>query len=107
MGAGDAKLMSAIGAISGPANWLGIFMVTTVIGGVLGLTMLLATGRTRRTVTNVGLVIRELAYFRVPYMAKEELDVRHPHSVGLPHGAMIALGVIAFLSAAAQWAPKP
>ena len=34
MGAGDAKLMAAVGAIFGPGNWIMLFMVTAVLGGV-------------------------------------------------------------------------
>jgi prepilin peptidase CpaA len=106
MGAGDAKLMAAVGSITGPANWLGIFILTAMIGGFLGIALLLLTGRTRRTVANVGFLIRELAYLRPPYLGKEELDIRNPRSVGLPHGAVIALGVIVFLVSAAIWAPR-
>ena len=106
VGAGDAKLMAAVGAMAGAANWLGIFVLTAFLGGVLGLAMLLLTGRTRRTVSNVGFLIRELAYFRAPYVSKEQLDANHPDAIGLPHGAVIGLGVMGFLSAAAVWAPR-
>jgi prepilin peptidase CpaA len=105
-GAGDAKLMAAVGSLAGPANWLGIFVLTALLGGVLGMVLVLATGRCRQTVSNVGFVIRELAYFRAPYVAREQLNVHHPDAIGLPHGAVIALGVMGFLSAAAVWAPK-
>jgi prepilin peptidase CpaA len=107
MGAGDAKLMAAVGTLAGPANWVGIFILTAMVGGVVGMFLLLVTGRTRKTVSNVGFLLRELAYFRPPFLYREELDVHHPKSVGLPHGAVIALGVIAFLGAAAIWAPRP
>jgi prepilin peptidase CpaA len=106
VGAGDAKLMAAVGAIAGAANWLGIFVLTALLGGLMGMLLLLATGRTRRTVSNVGFLIRELAYFRAPYVAKEQLDANHPAAVGLPHAAVIALAVMGFLSAAAIWAPR-
>ena len=106
LGAGDAKLMAAVGAFVGPANWLGIFILTALMGGICGAVLLLATGRAQKTVSNVGFLMKELAYLRPPYLAKEELDIQHPHAIGLPHGAIIALGVIAFLSAAAIWAPR-
>jgi hypothetical protein len=32
--------------------------------------------------------------------------VSNPKSVGLPHAAMIALGLFGFLAAAAIWAPR-
>jgi prepilin peptidase CpaA len=106
MGAGDAKLMAAIGALIGPWNWFGIFILTALIGGVFAVGLLLTTGRTRRTFANVGFLLKELAYFRPPYLKNEELDVRSPKALGLPHAAMIALGSLGFLAATAIWAPR-
>src|SRR5262245_50336635 len=49
MGAGDVKLMAAVGAGAGPWNWLGILVVTSAGGLVAGLTLVLAKGRFRQT----------------------------------------------------------
>lgn len=106
MGAGDAKLMGTVGAIVGPMHWLGIFIISAVLGGVFAIALILTTGRARRTFANVGFLIRELAFFRAPYMKKEELDVRSPKAFGLPHGAVIALGSMAWLAALAIWTPR-
>lgn len=106
MGAGDAKLMGAVGAMVGPWNWFGIFVLTAILGGVFAMALLVTTGRSRRTFANVGFLVRELAYFRAPYMKNEELDVRSQKAVGLPHAAVIALGVLGFLAVAAIWAPR-
>ena len=35
MGAGDVKLMAALGAIIGPENWVAVFLASAVAGGVL------------------------------------------------------------------------
>jgi hypothetical protein len=40
---------------------------------------------------------------RPAYIGREELDVRNPKSLGLPHGAMIALGTIVFLGVSARF----
>src|SRR5690242_7456703 len=37
MGAGDVKLMAAVGAIAGPWNWFAIFVATALLGGVAAL----------------------------------------------------------------------
>ena len=36
MGAGDVKLMAMIGAIVGPANWLGVLLLTSAFGAAAG-----------------------------------------------------------------------
>jgi prepilin peptidase CpaA len=106
MGAGDAKLMAAVGAIVGPANWVGVFVLTAVVGSVFGLAVIVVTRRVRRTAANVGFLLMQLVYLKIPYLVNPELDVRSPKAFGLPHGAMIALGASAFLGAAAIWAPR-
>ena len=52
MGAGDVKLMAAVGAIAGPGHWLGIFLATAVIGGVVSLLVMAVA--TQMTVVAVG-----------------------------------------------------
>src|SRR5580704_14799486 len=39
MGAGDVKLMAAIGAMVGLGDWFGIFIITAIIGGFAGLAL--------------------------------------------------------------------
>jgi prepilin peptidase CpaA len=101
MGAGDVKLMAAIGAIAGPDAWFNILLLTAVLGAAIALLLLLLRGRLRSTLWNVGYIISELMRFRAPYLRREELDVNHPTAVTLPHGATIALGCLCFLVAAA------
>jgi prepilin peptidase CpaA len=106
MGAGDAKLMAAVGSVAGPANWLGVFVITALLGGIFAIILLVSTGRIRHTFVNLGYMFRELAFFRAPYVTNEELDVGSSKSVGLPHAAVIGLGTLAFLAAASFWAPR-
>lgn len=103
MGAGDAKLMAAVGSIVGWGNWLAIFVLTAIIGGALGLVALLFAGRIRKTFWNIGWILNEIVHFRAPYHSSQELDVRSAQSMRMPHGVAIALGSIAFLAARAIW----
>ena len=103
MGAGDVKLMAAIGATVGIKDWFGIFIVTAIIGGFAGLALVVLRGRLRKTLWNVGFILSEIKNGRPAYLANEELDVRSPRSLGLPHGAVIATGTIVFLALSAHY----
>jgi len=103
MGAGDVKLMAAVGAIVGWENWFGIFLITAVIGGILSLILVLVRGRLRRTLFNVGFILSEMKSGRPAYLKNEELDVKSKKALGLPHGAVIALGSIFFLALSAHY----
>jgi prepilin peptidase CpaA len=97
MGGGDVKLMAALGAIAGWRYWLAIFILTGILGGVLAIVLTLARGRLRKTLWNVGYILSELVHFRAPHLSRAELDVQSPKAVTLPHGSVIALGVVALL----------
>jgi prepilin peptidase CpaA len=98
MGAGDAKLMAAVGSMVGPGNWIVVFVATAVLGGVIGLIALLFAGRVQKTFWNMGWILNEVMHFRAPYRSSAELDVRSARGMRMPHGVAIALGSIAFLA---------
>lgn len=106
MGAGDVKLMGAVGSIVGAANWLGILVLTSLAGGVTALILVALRGRTRKTFENMWTILVSLRYRQAPYQQNPQLDVREDKGVRLPHAVMIAFGSIGFLIAAAIWAPR-
>jgi prepilin peptidase CpaA len=97
MGAGDAKLMAAVGSIVGWRDWFGIFVIASVIGGAMALILAVSRRRLKQTLWNVGFALQEMKSFRPAYLGKEELDVRSPRALRQPHGAAIAAGTIFFL----------
>jgi prepilin peptidase CpaA len=103
MGAGDVKLMAAVGALVGWQNWFGIFLITAIIGGAMALILVALRGRVKKTLWNVGFILSEMRSGRPAYVGKEELDVRNPKALGLPHGAVIAVGTIFFLAVSAHF----
>jgi prepilin peptidase CpaA len=103
MGAGDVKLMGAAGALVGWQDWVGIFMITAVLGGVMAVIVTLARRRVQKTFWNVGFILNQMKQGRAAYMSREELDVKSPKSVGLPHGAVIAVGTIFYLAISAHF----
>jgi prepilin peptidase CpaA len=102
MGAGDVKLMAAVGAMVGWQDWFGIFLVTAILGGLMALILAASHGRIRKTLWNVGFILSEMKSGRPAYIKKEELDVRSPKAMGLPHGAVIAVSTVFFLVIAAR-----
>jgi prepilin peptidase CpaA len=97
-GAGDVKLLAAVGAIVGAGNCLWIFLLTAVLGGLIALVLLLFRGRVRHTFFNVGWILKDMASLRAPYKSNEELDVTTTKGMRLPHGAMIAVGSFALVA---------
>lgn len=97
MGAGDVKLMAAVGALVGWQDWFGIFLLSAIIGGIAAVVFSLLRGRLKTTLWNVGFILSEMKHGRPAYLRKEELDVRSKKGLGLPHGAVIAGGAILFL----------
>lgn len=97
-GAGDVKLMAGIGALVGVSNFVGIFLLNGIIGGILGLLLVALKGRMRQTLWNVGYLVGEIARWRAPYLNREQLDVNSPKALTLPRAVPICLGVLVFLT---------
>jgi prepilin peptidase CpaA len=97
MGAGDVKLMAAIGAIVGPHGWLNIFIATALVGGLVSLLAVVIKKRAHQTLLNLITIVFELAHFRRPAKADARLDIRNPSSLRMPHAISIAVGCIVFL----------
>jgi prepilin peptidase CpaA len=104
MGAGDVKLMAAVGALVGWRNWFGIFVCSALVGGVMAMILMIRIGRVKKTLWNVAFIFSQMKRGQPAYVEREELDVRSPKAVGLPHGAVIAVGTLFFLAAALRFA---
>ena len=106
MGAGDVKLMAAIGALVGPVNWFGILVLTALFGAIAALGAIALKGRFRQTMWNIWMILASIRIGQAPYKTNPELDISSERSVRLPHAISIGLGTVVFLAAAAIWAPR-
>ncbi len=104
MGAGDVKLMAAVGALVGWERWFGIFFITALIGGVMAMILVVSRGRLQKTFFNVGFILSEMKSGRPAYLANEELDVKNKKALGLPHGAVIAVSTVFYLALSVRFA---
>jgi prepilin peptidase CpaA len=102
MGAGDVKLMAAVGALVGWQNWLFLFVLTSVFGAFAALVVVARRGLVRRTFHNILLVFMSLSARQAPYRQNPELDVQSNQGTRLPHAVAIACGSLGFLVLAAR-----
>jgi prepilin peptidase CpaA len=95
MGAGDVKLMAAIGSLVGPSTWFEIFLATALFGGLAAAVLALTKERFNETCWNVFCILHDLSHFRSPYRSNAQLDIRNARSLRMPHGVTIAIGCAA------------
>lgn len=94
LGAGDVKLMAAVGALMGPAEIVGVFLATLLAGGLMALVQALRAKMLREVSRNVKLIVTDgvLKTGRVP-----ALDQLSQSAGRLPYGVAIALGALGYL----------
>ena len=103
MGAGDVKLMGAVGAIVGWKAWLFVLFFTSILGGLTAVLIVVSKGRVYHTLQNIGVILTSIRYRQAPYTGNPELDVGTDEGVRMPHGVIIALGVIGYVVAKTIW----
>jgi prepilin peptidase CpaA len=90
-GAGDLKLLAAVGTLLGPAGTLYAFLYTAVAGGILAFVTAIARGRGCRTVRLVGRLIA--ARTTRDSIEDPSIDNRFAYAPAIAVGAvLVALG---------------
>jgi prepilin peptidase CpaA len=92
MGAGDVKLMAAIGSLVGPRQSVVVLLATAICGGVMAIVYALYRGRMWATLRNVGSVLRFHAWAGL--QAHPELNLDNPETLRMPYGLAIAAGTL-------------
>ena len=100
MGAGDVKLMAALGSIVGPQHAVVVLLATAIFGGLLGIAYAIYRGRIGSTLKNVGSVLRFHAWAGL--QAHPDLNLDNPAALRMPYGLAIALGTL-YAFAAVWW----
>ena len=99
----DMKLMPAGGALIRLANWLVLFLLTSMPGGFNALLLVVVKGWLAKTLHNIWLILCEIARLRLPQEHNSELDATSGAGVMLAYGAVIAPGHAGVLIAGAQF----
>ncbi len=91
MGAGDVKLMAAVGCLVGPAKSLQIVLAAAIAGGILALIFSVWRRRLRTTFANIGDLLRFHVLLRGA--VHPNLNLSNPEAVRMPYALPIAVGV--------------
>lgn len=98
MGAGDVKLMAAIGVWMGPMLTLYSFALGGMIGGVVAIAMIVSTGRLRMACANMAVIVTKCSTRGAMFS-----DFGSAHSFGatsqlLPYGVPLTVGTLIILA---------
>jgi prepilin peptidase CpaA len=99
LGAGDWKLVGAIGSCVGPHHLLTVLFIAILVNGLMALVMIVRRKRMRQTALNVGHMLASLATLQLP---GQELTLDNPEAVKVPFGVAVAISVI-FYAARHAW----
>jgi len=92
MGAGDVKLLAAIGSLVGPSQAVTVLLATAISGGILALIYALTRRRLLATLKSVGSVLQFHAWAGLQVHPVANLD--NPSALRMPYGLAIATGTL-------------
>jgi prepilin peptidase CpaA len=95
MGAGDVKLLAAVGAWLGPQQVIWVALITSVAGGVLALVVAVSHGYLRQALKNIYFL---LLHWRVSGVGPvEEVSLSGSRGPRLAYAVPIAVGTLVTL----------
>jgi prepilin peptidase CpaA len=94
LGAGDWKLIGALGACLGPAQLIEVLVGSMLVAGVMALALIIYKGRVRQALGNI---VRMLGAFLALHLPGPEVSLDNPESVKIPFGVAVALTVVFFV----------
>ena len=92
LGAGDWKLMGAIGAVMGWQAMLSILFVAVLISAITAVFQMVAAKRVKETLLNVMTLAMGFATFGL--RANPEISLDSPNSIKQPFGAAVAAATV-------------
>lgn len=98
MGAGDVKLMAAIGVWFGPWMTMVAFIVGALVGGVLAVVMILAAGRWSMAWANMGVILLKMRSKETMFSEFGSAKSLGPTPQLLPYGVPLSIGSLIVLS---------
>lgn len=93
LGAGDWKLIGALGACLGTARLIEVLFGSMLVAGVMALGAIVYKGRARESLRNMAHMLGSFACLRLPGPA---VSLDNPESVKIPFGVAVAFTVLIF-----------
>lgn len=93
LGAGDWKLVGALGAFLGPQHLITVLFAALLIAGVMALILVIWKRRVRQTFRNIGRMLAALVRLHLP---GQELSLDNPEALKIPFGIAVAIAVILY-----------
>ena len=100
LGAGDWKLMGAVGAFLGPVMFMFVLLGSILVSGVMAVVEMARTRRVRETVHNVYVLVK--GFFSFGLRAHPQISLDNPELLKLPFGVAVAIAAIGCYCAA-RW----
>jgi prepilin peptidase CpaA len=91
-GAGDWKLMGAIGAVMGWQAMLSVLIMSALISGAMAIIQVLAAGRVKETLGNMVTLATGIVTFGL--RANPEISLDSPNLMKQPFGVAVALATV-------------
>jgi len=95
LGAGDWKLMGALGAWLGPSRLIVVLLGTVFIAGVMAMVQMIRYRRVKETLQHLGILLGILATFGM-WGQRHNLSLDNPALMKLPFGVAAAASTVLF-----------
>jgi len=95
LGAGDWKLMGALGALLGPAKFIVVLLGTVFIAGIMAVAEMVRRRRVKETLANTLVLIHAFATFGLR-PRKENITLDNSGLMAQPFGVATALAMVIF-----------
>ncbi|MBI2815366.1 MAG: prepilin peptidase [Acidobacteria bacterium] len=97
LGAGDWKLMGALGSFLGPWPTAKLLFITVMIAGVMAVGQMIARRRVKETLRNLWVLLRAFSTFGAH--SARDISLDNPGLMRLPFGVAAALAMLLFVVA--------
>jgi prepilin peptidase CpaA len=98
LGAGDWKLMGAVGAFLGPVLLLFVLLGSFLVSGLMAVVEMMRTQRVKETFRNLGVLVQ--GFFSFGLRANPEISLDNPALLKLPFGVAAAISTLVCFCAA-------